>query len=282
MRSYFSIVYAGIRPNVDERISVGLLLANDESVRFDFSTAKLAAVSKLIPDSGRHMLVSSLRAIKEAINNRFTRHADAFSEGYLEYLSKYANNLLTFDPPRIIDFPNNTDPFPSLFIKYVSDAEQLVVATRRQNVSDVLETELLPRIENRVNWKCKIGKKELSTVVVPSITVDAIGKNGHVVLTQAFDFDSVGPHLPNSLFKFFYIANAFEHQTSEPPKIFVVGHEPSMNLKVNHDIWREMREATAYDLVDTSELDLIADYLETNDVRPYFTPQAEGEDDLPW
>ena len=96
----FSIVYAMIRPEIDERVSVGIIFCQDDKIEVKYSNAKLDAVKNLVP-------ASSFIYLKRALKTMATKNAlDSVSR--IDYLSRYSNNILTVSNIKKvrIDTPN--------------------------------------------------------------------------------------------------------------------------------------------------------------------------------
>ena len=132
MRTHYSIISASIRPEIGERLAIGLLLLGKEEIFFQFSKDKINILKGLIKDDAYKFFKESLKQITNVVdteNNKksmlFTESGfinSTFSKGYLEYLSRYSNNLLNFTTPRIIDLPATKELFISLFRKYIDES----------------------------------------------------------------------------------------------------------------------------------------------------------------
>src|SRR5260221_5995308 len=136
MSTHYSILSVQIRPEIQEKISIGFLLIEGNTVFFDFSKNKLAAAKGLLPDSSFSLLKDSLKniettALKEssyssqpAIHDSLKKNT--FSMDYLTYLSKYNNNVLSFSAPKKIDIPASNEVFNKLFNKFIDDTEMVM------------------------------------------------------------------------------------------------------------------------------------------------------------
>lgn len=83
----YSIIYALIRPEIGERVSVGIIFCQEEKMEMRYSNAKLRAVKGLLSSveycALRKMLVSC--SASKALT----------SVSQIDYLSRYSNNLLS-------------------------------------------------------------------------------------------------------------------------------------------------------------------------------------------
>lgn len=126
MNNYYSILFAVTNPTIDEKIGVALLFTNGEDVLFDYSKKKLKIIKKLLPKPAFKLLKSNLLSIKK----HFTKHdSEIVAEpnvvyqakklklqySYLQYLSRYCNNLLTFREPTSIELELTEENFKWLY-----------------------------------------------------------------------------------------------------------------------------------------------------------------------
>ena len=82
----YSIVYAMIRPEINERVSVGIIFNQDGKIDVKYSTVKLNAVKSLVPAVDYNYLRRTL--ISMATKNT------VLSVANIEYLNRYSNNIL--------------------------------------------------------------------------------------------------------------------------------------------------------------------------------------------
>lgn len=98
----YSIVYAMIRPEISERVSVGIIFCQGGQMEMKYSTAKLGAVKNLLPESEYNYLRRALATLstKKALE----------SVPSIDYLSRYSNNILTVSSLRKVkvDSPHIT------------------------------------------------------------------------------------------------------------------------------------------------------------------------------
>ena len=111
----YSIIYALIRPEIDERISVGIIFCQDEKIDVRYSNAKLRAVKGLLSSveycSLRKLLVSL------AVSNALA------SVSQIDYLSRYSNNLLSVSERRTVRMSGSLSK-DKLYKLYVYDSSR--------------------------------------------------------------------------------------------------------------------------------------------------------------
>ncbi|MCR5393814.1 MAG: hypothetical protein K6E86_00225 [Bacteroidales bacterium] len=107
----YSIIYAAIRPEISEQISVGLIILNGDELDIRYSSHKLKALQSLFPEK-------EYRFITNVISN-MKKNGTVNTEADVNYLTRYSNNLITFSPLKSIDVPPTTQNKDWLFRNYV-------------------------------------------------------------------------------------------------------------------------------------------------------------------
>lgn len=89
----YSIIYADIRPEIQERLSLGVLTIEQNKVKVYYSQKKLGIV-KLLYTPKEYKALSSIvrKELRELV-----------SVETLKYLTRYSNNLISFSPIQSID-----------------------------------------------------------------------------------------------------------------------------------------------------------------------------------
>lgn len=115
----YSIIYAVIRPEISEQISVGLIIVDGEQVDVRYSRQKLNALQGLFPEKEYRFVSRVVSKMKR--NKRVNTVED------VNYLTRYSNNLLAFSPIQSIDVAPTEQNKDWLFRNYVYDSSRLAV-----------------------------------------------------------------------------------------------------------------------------------------------------------
>lgn len=107
----YSIIYAVIRPEIAERISVGLIFVDDDKVDIRYSKQKLDALKGLFPQK-EYEFVS--RVVSSMPTNRSINSVNA-----INYLTRYSNNLIAISPLQSIDITPTEQSKADLFRNYI-------------------------------------------------------------------------------------------------------------------------------------------------------------------
>ncbi len=89
----YSIIYADIRPEINERLSLGILAIEQGKVRVRHSEKKLSILKQLYTPKEYKVIASIVR--------HELRQMDSVET--LQYLTRYSNNLISFSPIQTID-----------------------------------------------------------------------------------------------------------------------------------------------------------------------------------
>ncbi len=271
MKTFYSILYCSIRPNQDERITIGLFMADGVKCYFAYTADKLNAIKDLLPEGAYQLVKSNLRSIEQLAascqSDILKAHSGQrfLSESYLDYLSVYANNLLTFSKPVSLDVPLDEATFNKLFEKFVfalprrqpKEHDYIIQARRR----------LVKSIGEHVNFDVELTEKDVAGLIVPS-KVAFIGKNDVKVVGELSDFSKALHVLKPQIGAHLFLVDTIRQQ-EKGAKFFFIGDEPSKKLKDHHDIWKNLKAYKPIQLVPTDEVQQIEEYVALHGVEPY-------------
>lgn len=110
----YSIIYAVIRPEISEQVSVGLIIVDGEQVDVRYSRQKLNALQGLFPEK-EYKFVSR-------VVSQMKRNGKVNTVEDINYLTRYSNNLISFSPLQSIDVDPTDQSKDWLFRNYVYDS----------------------------------------------------------------------------------------------------------------------------------------------------------------
>lgn len=272
MQAHFSILSASIRPEIQEQLAIGLLLVGSNSVHFDFSKTKLTILNDLLTPQALKYLKDTVKQISQASSNEKEKFKGLFSEsgtisksfsiGYLEYLSRYSNNLLTFSSPKTIELPADDALFKILFNKYIDENAFIKKISAPHNF-DTLKNVFFPKVEHYFNVEQEITSENVSGLLMP-VKVDLIGKNEIPVYAHSIDMERHNYNIQNDLAVLLMLNKAFDnakgfHISAEPDKTKFPGQ---------HETWNSIRNWKDSEYVDISEIQKIESYATEHGVVP--------------
>lgn len=275
MKTFYSILYCTIRPNVDERVSIGLFIGNENTCKFQFSLEKLSVIKGLFSDSAFNMLKVSLKSLQKLSAECETDFLDTFKgsstlkEQYFSYLSKYSNNLITYSQPKGIDVDLNQSVFDKLFEKFIYELPILNESSIKP--IERIKKRLTKSLEGRVNFNAHIDNTKIPGLIVPT-KVWFIGKNEVQVTGEARDFSGQRPDIIEQQINahLFLIDKIKDTPSGKNGHFFLIGDEPPKDFIDNHKLWQAVKESSTLDLVPTNEIERVETYMEQHGVTPLF------------
>lgn len=108
----YSIIYADIRPEIQERLSLGVLTIENNTVHVRHSEKKLRVLKQLYTPREYKAISSIVRSGLRELTSVDT----------LKYLTRYSNNLISFSPIQSIDRAQANITGEWLYKNYVYDA----------------------------------------------------------------------------------------------------------------------------------------------------------------
>ena len=109
----YSIIYAVIRPEITERVSIGLITVGGGKVDVKYSRKKLDALRLLFPQSKYQYLRKVVMSL--------SKNQNIGNEGDVSYLSRYSNNLVSVSPLQTIDIEPTEKSSEWLYRNYIFD-----------------------------------------------------------------------------------------------------------------------------------------------------------------
>jgi hypothetical protein len=91
----YSIIYAVIRPEISERLSVGLIIVDGDNVDVFYSREKLKALKLLFSEKECKFISRVVSSMKK---DQTVNSTEA-----INYLTRYSNNLIAVSPLQQID-----------------------------------------------------------------------------------------------------------------------------------------------------------------------------------
>ncbi|WP_329806518.1 hypothetical protein [Flavobacterium facile] len=286
MKTFFSIIYLPLNSNLQEKISVGLVMSNGEQSIFKVSNPKMQIIKGLISSNKFSILKNYFNNIMNEIEPKIDEFRlnikseisnNWINESYFSYLNRYSNNLVIYSEPRNIDSEVTLENFKSIFNKYVFEFDEEVNIIKSEDILSKVRTRLFTKIEDRVNLNVTVSSNDFHELLTP-VDVNFIGKNGVIVAGQTIDFVKRMYNLENDLTRYISFTKAVDYSSANKGKYFIVGQEPNkIENPSNHRTWKHVRESHLVEYVDLTETEKIQEYIISKGVSPFF---AKVEDSI--
>lgn len=279
MKTFFSIIYLPLNSNLQEKISIGLVMSNGEQSIFKVSNPKMHIIKGLISSNKFSILKNYFNNIINEVDPKIDEFKlnikseisnNWINESYFNYLNRYSNNLVVYSEPRNIDSDVTLESFKSIFNKYVFEYDEEINVIKNEDILSKVRTRLFTKIEDRVNLNVTVSSNDFNELLTP-VDVNFIGKNGVVVAGQTIDFVKRMYNLENDLTRYISFTKAVDYSCAKKGKYFLVGQEPNkIEHPANHRTWKHVKESHLVEYVDLSETEKIKDYIVSKGVSPFF------------
>lgn len=282
MKSFYSILYAGINPASGEKLAVALFMRGADKEHFAWSKHRTNVVRELMGGDAQRLLVQNLKGLQrkceEGVQGQeglFAGNADQHAAGgyvlnepYFNYLTRYSKNLLDFGPVTPIDIEATEQRFNDLFKLLVDDRSSAISRSRSADI-DEAKAKLRERISARVNWNAELSQADVPGLLLPSVRLDFIGRNGKSVIGEVVDFEKQEYYLEADINKLDIVSQMLQQQ-NQLGKAFLVGDEPDAGEHPNqHRAWEAVRASSRIELVPTTDLELVGAHLDRQNVKPW-------------
>jgi hypothetical protein len=281
MATYYSILSALIRPEIQEKITVGLLLMGDKDVLFEYSKNKLNAAKSLLSESAYLSFKDALKNVEAVVNIqqkdykniqlRFEKKSP-LSDSYIGYLSRYNNNILGFTGPKEIELEANPSVFSNLYKKFVDNSIVKEEESFLPAAKSFIESnhDILAR---HFNIDEEITFKDVPNLIVP-VTVSLIGQNEMATFVQSLNLEKRTDKLSNDISEILFLQKAFSTSNKESVAM-VITQEPDKKIfPKQHEIWQQLRNTKDIKNYDISEAEKVIEYAEKHDVRPFLKEEV--------
>lgn len=281
MTTQYSILSVLIRSEIQEKISIGLLLFDNNEVFFSYSRKKLNASKYLLSNSSFKILKDILENIErkiEADNSNYSEKKgfkifqnkvfdNTFSSSYVSYLSRYSNNVISFTNPKEIHLDVSSLNFKKLYIKYVDDIIEYTETVAKAKLVEVIKGQYGDKIKEHYDIQIEVTP-EIIPNLINTVRVDFIGRNGIDVYAQTVDMEAKPSSVSNHINAFVQLKSTYE-ENNVPIKDFIIAQEPEkQKFPKQHNIWEQLRASNVLNYLDLSQSEEIIKYAEENGVVP--------------
>lgn len=281
MITRYSILSVLLRPEIQEKISVGLLFFDENEIYFSYSPKKLSAIKSLLPRSSFKLVSDTLETIIRKIDPDIdeTRGKGSFfiakskflpqefSVSYLDYVSRYSNNSIAFTSPKDITLKACDDNFIRLFQKYIDADTHSKSMVLRTKPFDVIRKQYAEKIEEYFDIQAEVTPDQIPNLITP-VRVDFSGRNAIDVYGQTIDMEAGIQTVINHINAFAQLKMAYLENRIEV-KDFVIAQEPDKNtFPKQHGVWQQLRSSSSLNYLDLSESEKLIEYAETHGVVP--------------
>lgn len=199
MKTYYSIISFMNSHVTEEKVSIGLLMFDNERMIIQFSTSKQGLVNKLSPQS-TSLLKYAVENIKAAFKheNQNTFLHDGVNHEFITYLNRYEQGILHFSAPNFYNQRLTEDLFLKCFNSWISPTKERKAA-KSSNLRNTIDQELILPLKDKIDTNYKIEANTIDGLIT-DYRIDTIGVNGSIYASNALDITR--PTFNNKLFEF--------------------------------------------------------------------------------
>jgi hypothetical protein len=272
MKSNYCILSVLIRPEIKDKISIGIILMDESNVYFRYSRNKLSIIKSLLTANNFGSLNDILFSISSLSERDDANHNQSpFSSSYIQYLSRYNNNILEYSPLKEIEMPANEVNSLKLYDLYLDS--DLKISSVESNPFDVklnkFKIQRIKDLQLYFNIDTEITLKEVEGLIVP-VSVTFIGQNEVPTFIQSLDFERHTEVLVKNISEILFLQNAFR-KTKMGSCAMAITHEPNkFKYPKQHDIWMQLKNTNnGIRQFDINEVDSIIEYAKVHHVQPF-------------
>ena len=278
METLYCPIYLSTNALSSDRFSVGLIMANNDTLFFNYSDEKLTKVKHLFTNEAFLIVKQYLKSLYKSFN---TDESDTLfarkemlnnwvNKQYLSYLGKYSNNLIQFGETTIVDIELNEDIFKKFFEMYVFRYPVLIDKEKDIDILKKPQTiSFYEEVSERVNIDREITNKDLNTLLIPT-KVGFIGKNEVPTAGDILNLKRNIQTISNNINSFISLTKALNDNQNKKGKYYLIGEEHDKKLKENHHLWNNLRNTKIIDYVELQDIGEITSYFTQHQVTPFF------------
>ncbi len=242
MSFQYSILKVALNQDLDDTISIGLLLLAQDRYWFKYSQDRLKYIKPII-GPGHDALIKLLKIITRKINtvegfqlDLYNDLNEFFSEDFLKQLSNQHKGMLRFSKPEPIVLTSiNTKVFDGLF-KSIIGEESRKKRRKTNPEKATVERKLIKPLIKKVHTHIKLDGNNISDLYF-RYDLEAIGKNGDVYLAKYLDFSLTPPTLEMKIMRLLFLNRLIRQSYRTKTRVFAVATEPAMREPKKHKLY---------------------------------------------
>ncbi|MFJ1377417.1 hypothetical protein ACILPE_03975 [Capnocytophaga canimorsus] len=278
MKTLLCPIYLSTNVLSDDRFSIGLIMANNDVLFFNYSERKLEKVKHLFSNESYLVIKNYLKTLYRSFyaedNNILFSKKELLqnwvNKSYLSYLEKYTNNLVQFSKTIQVDIELTEVVFKKYFEMYVFPYPERTENTRKADILKKTQVvNFYEKVQEYVNLDREILSSEIENLLV-NTKVNFIGKNNVPTAGNLLNLQNNIQGIENTVSKFISLTKTLDINENTKGQYYLIGEEPDKKLSENHSLWQQLRDTNLVKYVELSEIEQINEYFVSHDVKPYF------------
>ncbi|NNF35646.1 MAG: hypothetical protein HKN68_16180 [Saprospiraceae bacterium] len=243
MSYHYSILKISINQDLEDTISIGLLLLSKDRYWFKYSQDRL---KYLKPFLGVHhaAIVKVLNIISRKINSiegfqldLYSPIDDYFNEEFLQHLSKQHIGMVRFSNPEPIVLTSvNQEVFDGVYKSLIGEEEKRKI--RRKNPEKkIIERKLIKPLVGKVHTHIKLDGSSIPELYF-RYDLEACGRNDHIFLVKYLDFNQTPPTLDMKIMRLLFLSRLMSQVFKTKTRVFVIASEPPIQNHKRHQLYK--------------------------------------------
>lgn len=266
-KAYYTLIRVPISFDSKEYLTLGLLYVEDCKVRFKYSHRKLDAIRSLISNEQYMLLKLRIRGLdkaakKSSIGIPELSLVEEFSFGYLEYLSRYSNNIMIFDKPVVLEAPI-VEFFDVIYQKFVDAHDN---KEKKRPLEKIVKSKFSTSSKKKLSWDVSIDQKLISNLPVVKFKVHFAGRHSGIIVGETLDFHKSIHTLVNRIATLELLSRTASDKALD--NVFVIGNKPKKSAKDHYKQWEFVQKSNYLEYLSYKDVDQLNSYIEQNDIIP--------------
>ena len=243
MSHHYSILKISINQDLNDTISVGLILLAEDRYWFKYSQDRLKYLKPFL-GSQHESLIKILKIISRKIEaiegfqlDLYSDLNEFFSEDFLKYLHHQHIGMVRFTSPEPIVLTSvNKKVFDGLFKSMIG--EDAKKARRKRNPElAIIERKLIKPLSNRVHTHITLDGNKVPELYF-RYELEACGKDDDIFIAKYLDFNQTPPTLDMKIMKLLFLTRLISQIYKTKVRVFVIASEPPRLKYKRHELYQ--------------------------------------------
>jgi hypothetical protein len=274
MNCYYSLLKISVNPNLDDEITVGMVLLTDQRYWYKYSEDILKQIKPLIPGNFNG-LERTLKIINRKVDSLGNSQLDLynainpfFNESFLQTLAVQNTGLIRFSIPRPIVLTHvNNDIFDALFENILGPFKKKKI--RRKNKDKVIITnQLIKPLADDVHTGITLRPNDIEGLYF-NFPLECLGMNRTIGLVKYMDFRQTPQTLDMKVMHLLYINDLLKKIYKKKTQIYVLASEPLKPKTKAYRIFHFMNENDDIEIKDPEAASIVARMFLENGMKKF-------------
>lgn len=273
MKTFYTVLKLSPNTLAGDSLAIGLLVCQGNRYWLQISEHKKNVAKKLLGEKERSVdfvlkqLAAYLKQITLGSQRLFGLESFITAE-YVDYLNVYANGLLQFSKTSVIDDDFDDVKFLKLYSLLIEKSAGYTLQppplAKTSDLALKVRDGLLKRVKDKIHTEVTLNDSVLKSLYF-NFNIDCIGLNGSFVGAKSMSLDYSVPTLEKNVSHYVTLIALLSQQYNKDlnkNKFFLIADEPSKHT-TEHKFWQEMKEVTAFSMIPSDEVHLVAETVES-------------------